>query len=211
MWDSNLQKRTQMVERQLRKRGISDPNVLKAFEQVPREYFIPEHEERHAYGDHPLPIGKGQTISQPYIVGLMTEALTPKPEDIVIEIGTGSGYQTAILAELVEYVYSMERVPELAKQAQETLEKLHYKNVNIQITEGELTSDTLKNAHSINKIIVTAAAAQVPPELTDQLPTGGKMVIPVGSSTFQELLVITKTEDKLYQQSLGGCRFVPLH
>lgn len=207
MWDSNQQLRKQMVEKQIKRRGISDPRVLQAFEKVPREQFVPEHEERNAYGDHPLPIGNGQTISQPYIVALMTEALAPKEDDIALEIGTGSGYQTAILAELVEHVYSLERVPKLAEQAQQVLQKLNYTNITIQTTKGELIPEENLD---INKIIVTAAATEVPSKLTDQLPIDGKLVIPVGDSTFQELFVITNTGSDLHYQNLGGCRFVPL-
>ena len=206
---SFAQQREEMVRQQIQSRGVQDSRVLKAFQTVPREQFVPPESLNQAYGDHPLPIGHGQTISQPYIVALMTEALEPTPEDIVLEVGTGSGYQAAILGELVKKVYSLERFAELAQDARSLLNQLGYRNVVVINQESfKVEADEVD---AFDKIIVTAAANQVPQELVAQLKEGGKMVIPVGGMMGQELLVITKSAGESHtEKSLGGCRFVPL-
>ncbi|ACB83912.1 protein-L-isoaspartate(D-aspartate) O-methyltransferase [Natranaerobius thermophilus] len=209
MKDKFSAQREKMVQKQLAKRDIEDPKVLDAFRKVPREEFITESKQHQAYGDHPLPIGHGQTISQPYIVAMMTQALEPSSHDIVLEVGTGSGYQTAILAELTKKVFSLERIPELSEQAGRILSKLGYQNIVLKISDDD-NDLTIHEQKEFDKIIVTAAASQIPPELTQQLKEGGTLVIPVGELMFQELLVVTKHNGELRKKSLGGCRFVPL-
>ena len=203
-------KREEMAAVQLEARGIRDPAVLEAFRRVPRERFVPEGEVREAYGDHALPIGNGQTISQPYIVAFMTEGLHLTPESRVLEIGTGSGYQAAILAELAREVDTIELVPELAKQAQERLNRFGYDNVHVR--HGDGYSGWPEKA-PFDAIVVTAAAEAVPPALMEQLKEGGRMMIPLGGpDAIQELTVVTKKKG-------GGCatkplmsvRFVPFH
>lgn len=199
--------RKQMIQTQLISRGIKDPRVLSAFSKVPREKFISAEHLDTAYGDFPLPIGCGQTISQPYIVALMTEKLKLSEGEHVLEVGTGSGYQTAILAELVEFVYSIERIPGLSEQARQTLKKLGYQNIELEIADG--TSGWKRHA-PYDDILVTAAAPQVPPVLLSQLKEGGKLIIPLGGSFNQVLTVITKTKDKLTSDKICDCVFVPL-
>ncbi len=205
--------RLKMVQDQIKKRGITNTRVLDAFKKVPREAFVPPEEQNQAYGDHPLPIGEGQTISQPYIVALMTDALDIREEDIVLEIGTGSGYQAAILGELARQVYSIERIPALGEQARKALEETGYNNVVVIIADGS-SSTGLKQIdppRQFDKIIVTAAAPTIPESLIKHLTVGGKMVIPVGSLHTQDLVLVTKKEGDPYDKlSLGGCRFVPL-
>ncbi len=186
---------------------IKDKRVLAAMSRIPRERFVPPESQHLAYEDAPLPIGFDQTISQPFIIALMTEALELTGEEKVLEIGTGSGYQAAILAELARVVITVERVPALSKRAQKTLDSLGYRNV-----EFHLITETLgwPQEAPYNAIIVTAAAPRVPPELLDQLAMGGRMVIPVGSRYLQELCKITRHKKKNAVQSLGGCRFVSL-
>lgn len=186
---------------------IEDERVLSAMLRVPRERFVPPEEKHLAYEDRPLPIGMGQTISQPYIVALMTSMLKLSGVEKVLEVGTGSGYQTAILAELAKLVITVERLPELAKTAQETLDDLGYKNIRIKLAEN--TAGWQKDA-PYDAIMVTAGAPKVPNSLISQLKTGGRMVIPVGMRYEQDLYRITKGKDKNIIENLGGCRFVSL-
>ena len=182
--------RQKMVE-EIRARGINDPNVLAAVEAVPRHLFVPESERRQAYEDHPLPIGNGQTISQPYMVALMTSLLDLHPGQRVLEVGTGSGYQAAVLSHLAGEVYSIEILTPLGKRAKSTLAELGYKNVHLRIGDGY---KGWPDAAPFDAIIVTAAPPRIPEPLIAQLKAGGKMVIPVGD-TLQDLLVLTKRAD----------------
>ncbi len=199
--------RQHMVALQLRSRGIHDERVLDAMARIPREQFIPEPFHHQAYGDHPIPIGHGQTISQPYIVALMLEALAIQPTDKVLEIGTGSGYVAAVLAELSSHVYSVERHASLAQTAERVLAALGYQNVTILIGDG---SKGLPEHAPFDVIIVSAAASELPPAMVEQMRDGGRMVIPVGSSHAQELLLVRKQQNITVLQHLEGCRFVPL-
>ena len=197
-----------LIEHELRPSGITDERVLEVMRKVRREQFIPPSLRDRAYGNYPLPIGENQTISQPYIVALMTQALDLKPTDKVLEIGTGSGYQTAILAELAAMVYSIERLEVLADRARTTLYTLGYDNIYIIVGDGTLG---LPEYAPYDKIIVTAAAPRVSDVLLAQLKNGGKMVIPVGNRFVQDLKLIEKAlNGRIYKTSLGGCRFVPL-
>jgi protein-L-isoaspartate(D-aspartate) O-methyltransferase len=198
--------REEMVERQIIARGVKDPLVIKAMRTVPRHLFVPKGEERFAYLDEPRPIGKDQTISQPYIVAFMTEQLDVKPGDIVLEIGTGSGYQAAVLAQIVDSVYTIEIIPELASQAQKLLEKLGYNN--IVVIEGDGYNGWPEKA-PYDAIIVTAAPPKIPPLLLEQLKVGGKMVLPVGEFV-QELVVVKKNESGIAMESVLPVRFVPM-
>lgn len=198
-----------MVERQIESRGVKDPRVLAAMRATPRHLFVPPELRSQAYGDHPLPIGHGQTISQPYIVAAMTELLDIRPESKVLEIGTGSGYQTAVAARLASHVYSIEIVPELARAASALLAKLGIRNVTVR--EGDGYQGWPEHA-PFDRIIVTAAPPEIPAKLIEQLKAGGKMVIPVGKSPLdQELLVVDKLPDgKIRQRSVFPVRFVPM-
>ncbi len=196
-----------MVQNQLVSRGIDDPQVLEVFGKVPRHLFVDPSQQHMAYGDHPLPIGLEQTISQPYIVALMTQSLKLEKHEKVLEIGTGSGYQTAILAELAEHVYTVERLPSLADQAKEILEELGYRNISFAAGDG---ARGWPDEAPFDAILVAAAAKSIPPPLLEQLAFGGRMVIPVGDISVQSLLLLTKREDSLDKQDLCGCRFVPL-
>ncbi|MCM8772934.1 MAG: protein-L-isoaspartate(D-aspartate) O-methyltransferase [Candidatus Omnitrophica bacterium] len=199
--------RRRMVEEQLIRRGISDKKVISAFLKIPREMFVPESLKEFAYEDGPLSIGEGQTISQPYIVALMTESLKLKGNEKVLEIGTGSGYQSAILAEIGCEVYSIERIEKLAKKAEIVLKKLGY-NVKIKIGDGTLGWEEYS---PFDRIIVTAAAPEIPKTLLSQLSSEeGRMVIPVGDRFVQDLILIIKKKDKIEKINLGGCQFVPL-
>jgi protein-L-isoaspartate(D-aspartate) O-methyltransferase len=207
--DYARQRRT-MVENQLRARGIKDEAVLRAMGKVPRHEFVPEHLRDQAYADHPLPIGEGQTISQPYIVALMTASVKIKRDAKVLEIGTGSGYQAAVLAELTPHVYSIEILPELAKRARETLRRLGYRSVRLRIGDGY---KGWKEHAPFDAIIVTCAPDHIPQPLIDQLAEGGRMVIPVGEQDplrGQELLLIEKRNGKIQQSSIAPVMFVPL-
>jgi protein-L-isoaspartate(D-aspartate) O-methyltransferase len=186
---------------------IKDTRVLDVMSRIPRELFVPEGIRYQAYEDKPLPIGYEQTISQPYIIALMTEELEIQGTEKLLEIGTGSGYQTAILAELAREVISIERVPELAESARNVLDKLGYKNIHIYIAEESLGR---KQDAPYDAIMVTAGAPRVPDDLVEQLATGGHMIIPVGTRYMQELCKVTKHKDKTTVQNLGGCRFVSL-
>jgi protein-L-isoaspartate(D-aspartate) O-methyltransferase len=196
-----------MVATQIEARGIHDHRVLEAMRKVPRHLFVGEALQDQAYGDFPLPIGEGQTISQPYIVAEMTQALEVTPDDRVLEIGTGSGYQTAILAELAFRVYSIERVRELFVGSRRLLDQLGYHNVIVKCSDGTLG---WPSESPFEAIIVTAGAPDVPDKLVQQLTIGGRMVIPVGGRFSQTLLKIRKDESGAHQTDLGGCRFVKL-
>jgi len=199
--------RNRMVEEQLMPRSISDEKVLAAFRSVKRHEFIPTELQDASYNDHPLPIGENQTISQPYMVALMTESLNLKGNETVLEIGTGSGYQAAILATLVKKVYSVERVEVLAKRAEATLKKLGYDNVEIKLDDGTLGWEE----HApYDGIIVTAAAPKIPDAYIRQLKVNGKLIIPVGAQFSQVLTVVHKGVDKVSTSDLCGCVFVPL-
>jgi len=203
----DLQRR-QMVARQIRARGVKDERVLAAMRKVPREEFVPESVRASAYEDGPLPIGEGQTISQPYIVALMTELLEVKPGDKVLEIGTGSGYQAAILADLTPEVYTIEIIPALAMRAEETLKRLGYTRVRVRVGDGYLGWPEYA---PFDGIIVTCAPTDVPEPLKEQLKDGGRMVIPVGSQLAgQTLYVLRKTGKKLEQTEVIPVRFVPM-
>jgi protein-L-isoaspartate(D-aspartate) O-methyltransferase len=199
--------RQKMVETQLRARGIRDARLLGAMELVPRHEFVEPHYRDQAYEDHPLPINAGQTVSQPYIVALMLEILHLEPSSKVLEIGTGSGYQTAILAEICAHVYSVERHSQLAYEAQETLSRLGFTNVTLRVGDG---GQGLPEYAPFDAIVVSAAAKQIPVPLFDQLREGGRMIIPVGPHEAQELQLVRKREGKPLITLLEGCRFVPL-
>ncbi len=200
--------RAQLVETGIVRMGIEDPAAIKAIGAVPRHAFVPADYVGQAYENHPLPIGYGQTISQPYIVALMTEALELEPGDTVLEVGTGSGYQAAVLAEIVEQVYTVEIVEALADRAAETLGSLGYTNVEVRHADGYFGWEE----HApFDAIIVTAAPDHVPPPLRTQLADGARMVIPVGPvGGYQELWLIERHGDAFTTTSLGGVRFVPL-
>jgi protein-L-isoaspartate(D-aspartate) O-methyltransferase len=198
--------RAEMVRTQLRSRDIVDPRVLAAMERVERHLFVPEVEREAAYGDYPVPIGHGQTISQPYVVAFMTQALQVQPDHRVLEIGTGSGYQAAILAELAQEVYTIEIVPELGTSARATLEKLGYRNAHVRIGNGYLGW----SEHApYDRIMVTAAPDEVPPALVAQVRIGGLMAIPVGTGD-QELRILRRTERGLDTITTLPVRFVPM-
>ena len=196
-----------MVNEDLRGRDITDPRVLEAMGRVPRHKFVDPGYENLAYSDFPLPIGEGQTISQPYIVALMTEVLELKPNERVLEIGTGSGYQAAVLAELVKEVYTIEIVESLAKEARDRLHELGYNNVEVR--HGDGYRGWPKHA-PFDAIILTAAAPRILQPLIDQLQVGGRMVLPVEGMMFQKLLLVTKEIDGISKQTVTGVRFVPM-
>ena len=196
-----------MVESQIIPRGIRDERVIDAMLTVPRECFVEEGLKEQAYSDYPLPIGEGQTISQPYIVALMTESLALEGHERVLEIGTGSGYQTSILALLAEKVYSIERITAIASRARKLFDEAHCSNVVIRIGDG---TDGWPEEAPFEAIIVTAASPEVPDTLLKQLSEGGRMVIPVGSEFEQTLLKVTRRGGRFIKESMGGCRFVKL-
>jgi protein-L-isoaspartate(D-aspartate) O-methyltransferase len=197
-----------MVEDQLRRQGISDARVLAAMRTVPRHAFVPAEEQAAAYDDRPLPIGFGQTISQPYIVAFMTEALGLTSEDVVLEIGTGSGYQAAVLAEIAREVYTIELLPELADRARRTLEVQGYRNVHVRAGDGYRG---WPEHAPFPRIIVTAAPEEVPAALVDQLAVGGTMVVPVGPRDgAQELRILKKTDRGVVTEHSLPVRFVPM-
>ena len=204
--DRTAELRRQMVERQLRARDIRDTRVLAAMGKVPRHLFVPEAIRSLAYQDRPLPIGYEQTISQPYIVAHMTQALGVGPDARVLEVGTGSGYQAAVLAELVREVYTIEIVPELASRARQTLTSLAYANVSVR--EGDGYRGWVEHA-PFDGIMVTAAPDHVPQPLVDQLAVGGRLVIPVGD-VFQQMTIITKTSDGIVREVTIPVLFVPM-
>ena len=202
-----MDSRELMIERQLKARGISSEAVLAAMSKVPREEFVAPELQEHAYEDRPLIIGCSQTISQPYIVASMLQALELRPEDRVLELGTGSGYQTALLCEMVRSVVSIERHAPLAELAQQHLARLGYRNFEIVVGDGTLG---YPSRAPYDAIIVSAAAPEIPQSLIEQLAIGGRMVLPVGSRELQDLILVRKSEDGLFRARLDGCAFVPL-
>ncbi len=199
--------RERMVTEQLVARGIRDPRVLSAMGKVPRHLFVEEALVGRAYGDYPLPIGEKQTISQPYMVALMTEALDAGPKDRILEIGTGSGYQTAILAELCSKVYSIERIKILAERAEKILKNLGYTNFLIKVADG---TNGWKEETPFDGILVTAGAPSVPKVLMEQLTDGGRLIIPIGDEFSQSLTKVVREGDTYHHSSLTGCVFVKL-
>jgi protein-L-isoaspartate(D-aspartate) O-methyltransferase len=199
--------RLKMVEEQIISRGVNDAKLIAAMKKIPRHLFVEEALQNQAYSDHPLPIGEKQTISQPYMVALMTEALLLTGKEKVLEIGTGSGYQTAILAELSEKVFSIERIRPLALRARKLLYELGYFNVEIKIFDG--TFGWMEES-PFDAMIVTAGSPDIPQPLIDQLTIGGRLVIPVGDAFVQDLFRVTKIEEGIKKEDLGGCRFVKL-
>jgi protein-L-isoaspartate(D-aspartate) O-methyltransferase len=196
-----------MVKDQIEKRGINDKSTLAAMRKVERHLFVPENQKKNAYDDGPLPIGYGQTISQPYIVAYMTALLEPKAGDKMLEIGTGSGYQAAVLAEIASNVYTIEIVPELGTQAKKRLAALGYKNVEVITGDGYYG---LPDKGPFDAIVVTAAAEHIPPPLIEQLKDGGKMIIPVGSQFMvQTLILVEKKGKEIKTSNLMAVRFVP--
>jgi len=206
--DSFTTLRNKMVDSQIVARGISDPATVRAMRKVPRHLLVPPDKVSAAYDDGPLPIGFGQTISQPYIVALMTELSRPKPEHGVLEIGTGSGYQAAVLSEIVKEVFTIEIVPELGNQGKERLQKLGCKNVTVKIADGYYG---WKEKAPFDAIIVTAAAEHIPPPLIEQLKEGGRMVIPVGHAFFVQNLVLVEKQKggKITSRNIIPVAFVP--
>lgn len=199
--------REEMVSRQIRSRGINDGRILEAFQNIPRHIFVPDQQKRFAYNDCPLPIGNEQTISQPYMVALMTLHLGIEAETSVLEIGTGSGYQAAILAFLGARVYTMERFPSLAGQAKKVLDSL---GMEVQAKEGDGTLGWPEHA-PYERIIVTAGSSLIPPRLIEQLRAGGRMVIPIGERFHQDLTIVDKiSQDEIKEERVCGCIFVPL-
>jgi protein-L-isoaspartate(D-aspartate) O-methyltransferase len=206
MKDDFEAQKERMVETQIKARGVLDEKVLEAMLKVPRHLFVPENMRSYAYGDEPLPIGEGQTISQPYIVAYMTEILELRGEERVLEVGTGSGYQTAVLATLAKEVYTVEIVSVLSLQAQDILKRLGYSNIFFKIGDG---TSGWKESAPYDAIMVTAAPASVPKALEDQLTINGRMIIPVGYE-FQELVLVIREKEKIQKRSLLPVRFVPL-
>jgi protein-L-isoaspartate(D-aspartate) O-methyltransferase len=199
--------RERMVDEQVAQRGVADPRVLAAMRRVPRHRFVQEALRERAYGDHPLPIGEEQTISQPFIVGLMTSLLELSGREKVLEVGTGSGYQTAVLALLARRVCSIERLPRLAERARAVLESLGYDNVWIRVGNGALG---WPDEAPFDRILVTAGGPAVPPPLVQQLAAGGRMVVPVGGPEHQTLMVVENAGGDIRQRAQGECKFVPL-
>ncbi len=200
-----------MVERHIAGRGIDNPKILAAFEKIPRHIFVPEELQRLSYQDSPLSIGKGQTISQPFIVALMLDLLDLNEEDTVLEIGTGSGYQTALLAEIVKQVFTVERIPELLSKARDIIDSLGYENVYYRVGDGTRGWEkAFPVRKTFNKIVVSAAAPDIPQKLLDQLSDHGVLIIPAGSRYWQKLLQVTKQGNKLEKKEYGQCTFVPL-
>jgi protein-L-isoaspartate(D-aspartate) O-methyltransferase len=196
-----------MVEQQIEARGISDPATLAALRTVPRHEFLPMRLRSEAYADYPLPIGHGQTISQPFIVAFMTEAIRPQPGERILEIGAGSGYQAAVLAQMGAQVYTIEIVEPLAEMARQTLERLGYKNARVKSGDG---FRGWPEHAPFDAIIVTCAPDKIPAPLVEQLRDGGRMIIPVGSGMNQELVLLRKKGDKIEKQSVLPVRFVPM-
>jgi len=200
-------KREKMVKKQIEARGITNPYVLGAMLKVPRHLFVSEALMDQAYGDFPLPIGEQQTISQPYIVAEMTQALQLNKDDRVLEIGTGSGYQAAILSEIVFRVYTIERIHPLFVKTRRLFDKLRYHNIITKYSDG--TSGWIDES-PFDAIIVTAGAPEIPKVLVDQLSVGGRMVLPTGDQYSQDLIRLCKDEEGVHETNLGGCRFVKL-
>jgi len=206
--ESYGQKRQAMIENHIKGRGIKDRRVLDIMGKIPRHLFVDEHVRDRAYGDHPLPIGEGQTISQPYVVALMTEALQLKPTDRVLEIGTGSGYQAAVLAGIVKEVYTIEIRKSLAAQAENRLKDLGYTNVKVKYADGYFGWEEFA---PFDAIIITASANHIPPPLIRQLKEGGRLILPLGSTVYyQTLTLATKRKGDLDVQQMGAVAFVPM-
>ena len=201
-----IEERNVMIARQLVTRGIFDEQVLDAMRRVPRHLFVPKDQHRHAYADRALPIGLGQTISQPYIVAFMSEALRLKPQDRVLEIGTGSGYQAAILGELVKQVYTIEIVPALGERSKKLLNQLGFGNINVMIADGY---KGWSGKEPFDAVIVTAAPPKIPQPLLKQLKIGGRMIVPVGNAR-QELVIIHRTENGYERKTVLPVAFVPM-
>jgi len=199
--------RERMVETQIAARGVHDEGVLEAMRRVPRHLFVDEALREQAYSDHPLPIAENQTISQPYIVALMTESLELNGAEKVLELGTGSGYQSAILAELADRVFSVERYPELAYRANAILQKLGYQNIIVRVGDGSLG---WPDDAPFDGIIVTAGTPKIPQPLIDQLNIGGRLVVPVGDRFGQDLILVRRAAEGIKKTNLGGVRFVNL-
>lgn len=199
--------RQEMVRRQIEARGVTDPKVLAAMNKVPRHLFVSDALRDQAYGDFPLPIGEQQTISQPYIVAEMTQALQPGKDDRILEIGTGSGYQAAILAEIVFRVYTIEKIYLLYTKARKLFDKLRYHNIVTKYSDG---TSGWEDESPFDGIIVTAGSPSIPKPLISQLAVGGRMVIPVGDLYSQELIKLYKDKHGIHKTNLGGCRFVKL-
>lgn len=213
LWSSMVQndyaaERRKMVEIQIEGRGITDPDTLDAMMNVPRHLFVPEELQNEAYADYPLPIGYGQTISQPYVVALMTEHLHLRSTDKALEVGTGSGYQAAVLASIVEQVYTIEIIPELAARAETVLRDCGYDSVTVKNTDGYFGWE---EHHPYDAIIITAAVDHIPPPLIQQLADGGRLILPLGNPLYyQTLTVVEKQGNQLYTTHLTSVRFVPL-
>lgn len=206
--DPYLSKRHQMVKRDIAGRGITDRSVLDAMRKVPRHLMVPRDLRSHAYADHPLPIAEGQTISQPYVVAMMTEALELKPGDRVLEIGTGSGYQAAVLAEIVAQVYSIEIRKKLADSARRILKRLEYDNVEVKYGDGYFGWE---EKGPFDAIIITAAANHIPPPLIKQLKEGGTLILPLGSTVYYQMLtLVTKKGGQITVRQIDSVRFVPM-
>ena len=207
MIQSYAGQRRKMVEEQLVERGIKDLRVLEVMSRVPRHLFAQESLQHRAYGDYPLPIGENQTLSQPYIVGAMTAALSLKGEERVLEIGTGSGYQTAVVAELARQVFTIERLNNLSRKAQEILEGLNYMSIVFKMFDGTYG---WPDQAPFDAILVTASAKEIPESLVKQLGEGGRLVAPTGDADEQKLVVLTKNGSRISRRELGACKFVPL-
>ncbi len=204
--DPEAKRRWNMVATQIESRGIRDPCVLEALRSVPRHAFVPSEERARAYGDHPVAIGLGQTISQPYIVALMTELIQPNRSQKVLEVGTGSGYQAAILAECTAEVYTIEILPELGRRAESVLREQGHRNIFVRVGDG---FDGWPEAAPFDAIVVTAAPQEIPGPLLDQLRIGGRLVIPLGSGS-QDLVRVTRTDSGFQRETVTPVRFVPM-
>jgi len=205
--DPYKSKRLEMVHVQIEARGVNNQKVLRAMRKVPRHLFVPDDQQLSAYEDHPLSIGYGQTISQPYIVAYMTAAIRPENDDVVLEIGTGSGYQAAVLSEIVDQVYSLEIIPGLGNEAKERLQEFGYDNVHVKVSDGYYG---WKGKAPFDAIIVTAAAPEIPPPLIEQLKEGGRFIIPVGPRHGNQVLILVeKRNGKVKKKSLLSVSFVP--
>ncbi|MBN2857047.1 MAG: protein-L-isoaspartate(D-aspartate) O-methyltransferase [Candidatus Delongbacteria bacterium] len=199
--------RKEMISNQLKKRGIADKRVLKAFQEIPRHIFVPEDNIEHSYDDSALPIGYGQTISQPYITALMTQMLRPLEDEVILEIGTGSGFQSAILSKLCKYVVSVERIPELVGFSRNNLQKLKIENIQVFVGDGTLG---WKSEAPYDGIIVSAGAKEIPQSLINQLKPGGKLIIPLEHENYHKLFRIKKEETGFIKEEIIDCMFVPL-
>ena len=205
--DPYISQRKAMVEQQLRRRGIRDERVLRAMEEVARHEFIPAERRLRSYQDEPVSIGEEQTISQPYIVAIMTQLLAVEAENTVLEVGTGTGYQAAVLSRLARQVYTVERHASLAERAREIFRRLGYENIDVVVGDG---TRGLQEHAPYDRILVAAAAPRVPEALIEQLAEGGRLIIPVGTADLQVLQLVRKSQGEIFTSNLEGCRFVPL-